>query len=102
MRGLNHGAVAGAAVVLLALAAGGAARASVTPTPSASAHKPGWSVTPSPNPRARNGSFAAVAGPSVSCPTTSACTAVGLHVRASGLGVTLAERRSGGVWTVQP
>jgi hypothetical protein len=27
--------------------------------------------------------------------------AVGLHVRASGLGVTLAERRSGGVWTVQ-
>jgi len=27
--------------------------------------------------------------------------AVGLHVRASGLGVTLAERRSGGAWTVQ-
>src|SRR5262249_61357523 len=26
---------------------------------------------------------------------------VGLHVRESGLGVTLAERRSGGTWTVQ-
>jgi hypothetical protein len=57
----------------------------------------GWSITPSPNPRAGNGALSAV-----SCPTTSACTAVGLHVRESGLGVTLAERRSGGVWTVQP
>ena len=56
----------------------------------------GWSVTPSPNPRARNGLLYAV-----SCPTTSVCTAVGLHVRESGLGVTLAERRNGGVWTAQ-
>jgi hypothetical protein len=45
--------------------------------------------------------FGAALGPAVSCPTTSVCTAVGLHVRESGLGVTLAERRSGGVWAVQ-
>jgi hypothetical protein len=60
------------------------------------AHGSGWAVTPSPNPRAGNGAFNAV-----SCPTSSVCTAVGLHVRDSGLGVTLAERRSGGSWTVQ-
>jgi hypothetical protein len=62
----------------------------------------GWSVVPSPNPRAGNGLFGAAQGPAVSCPTTSVCTAVGLHVRGSGLGVTLAERRSGGRWAVQP
>jgi hypothetical protein len=63
----------------------------------------GWSVVPSPNPRAGNGLFGAALGPAVSCPTTSVCTAVGLHVQESGLGVTLAERRSsGGAWTVQP
>jgi len=55
-----------------------------------------WSVTPSPNPRAANGFLNGV-----SCPTTSVCTAVGAHVRESGLGVTLAERRTGGVWAVQ-
>jgi len=55
-----------------------------------------WSVTPSPNPRAGNGALN-----TVSCPTTSVCTAVGFHVTESGLGVTLAERRSGGVWAVQ-
>jgi hypothetical protein len=67
----------------------------------AAASVSGWSITPSPNPRAGNGLFGATAGPAVSCPTTSVCTAVGLHVRESGLGVTLAERRSGGVWSVQ-
>src|SRR5262245_21183949 len=56
----------------------------------------GWATTPTPNPRAGNGALNAV-----SCPATSACMAVGLHVRESGLGVTLAERRSGGRWTVQ-
>src|SRR5215468_8874789 len=95
MRGLmSRAAVAtGAAVILLA--AGGPVTAGVR------AHSPltpgsGWSITPTPNPRAGNGVLNAV-----SCPTTSACTAVGLHVRESGLGVTLAERRSGGTWTVQ-
>src|SRR4029077_2269234 len=67
----------------------------------AAASGSGWSVTASPNPRAGNGSFGAAEGPAVSCPTTSVCTAVGLHVTKSGLGVTLAERRSGGRWTVQ-
>jgi hypothetical protein len=67
----------------------------------ATAPAAGWSVTPSPNPRAGNGLFGAAEGPAVSCPTTSVCTAVGLHVRESGLGVTLAERRSAGVWAVQ-
>jgi hypothetical protein len=61
----------------------------------------GWAVTPTPNPRAGNGLFAPAFGPAVSCPTTSVCTAVGLHVRESGLGVTLAEQRSGGRWTIQ-
>jgi len=61
----------------------------------------GWSITPSPNPRAGNGLFSVSLGPAVSCPTTSVCVAVGLHVRESGLGVTLAERRNGGVWAVQ-
>jgi hypothetical protein len=56
----------------------------------------GWSITPSPNPRAGNGFLNGL-----SCPTTSVCTAVGAHVSESGLGVTLAERRSGGTWAVQ-
>src|SRR6516162_4181622 len=81
-----------AAAVVLAGAAGIPASASVP----AGASVAGWSITPSPNPRAGNGLLQAV-----SCPTTSACTAVGLHVRQSGLGVTLAERRSGGIWAVQ-
>jgi hypothetical protein len=68
----------------------------------AAAAATGWSVTPSPNPRAANGLLGAAEGPAISCPTTSVCIAVGLHVRESGLGVTLAERRSGGVWAVQP
>ncbi|MGN6380406.1 MAG: hypothetical protein ACTHNU_15750, partial [Gaiellales bacterium] len=68
----------------------------MTSVASASASRPGWSVTPSPNPRAGNGVLNAV-----SCPTTSVCMAVGLHVRQSGLGVSLAEHRRGGSWTVQ-
>jgi len=98
MRGPFRRAVVafGAAVVLLGPAAGAAAQAGAASAASASAPVRGWSITPSPNPRAGNGALNAV-----SCPTTSVCMAVGLHVRASGLGVTLAERRSGGVWAVQ-
>jgi hypothetical protein len=98
MRGPFRRAVVafGAAVVLLGPAAGAAAQARITAAASASAPVRGWSITPSPNPRAANGLLNAV-----SCPATSVCMAVGLHVRASGLGVTLAERRSGGVWAVQ-
>jgi hypothetical protein len=95
MGGLTRAAVAtGAAMVLLGSAAGGAAQANVTPA--ASAPVPGWSITPSPNPRAENGLLQAV-----SCSAISVCTAVGLHVEDSGIGVTLAERRSGGEWAVQ-
>jgi hypothetical protein len=95
MRGLmSRVAVAtGAAVILLAtggpVTAGVRALSPLTPGS-------GWSITPTPNPRAGNGLLNAV-----SCPTRSVCTAVGLHVRESGVGVTLAERRSGGTWTVQ-
>jgi hypothetical protein len=64
--------------------------------PAAAAPGSGWSITPSPNPLAGNGALN-----TVSCPTTSVCTAVGLHVTESGLGVTLAERRSGSAWTVE-
>lgn len=100
MRGLmSRVAVAtGAAVILLATS--GPVTAGVrglSPLTSGS----GWSITPTPNPPAGNGLFGAAQGPAVSCPTASVCTAVGLHVRESGLGVTLAERRSGGTWTVQ-
>src|SRR5215471_14833587 len=89
MRGPFRRAVVafGAALVLLGPAVGAAASANAGS---------GWSITPSPNPRAGNGALNAV-----SCPTTSVCTAVGVHVRASGLGVTLAEQRSGGAWAVQ-
>src|SRR5215831_19127904 len=98
MRALFRRAVVafGAAVVLLGPAAGAAAQAGAAAAASASAPVRGWSITPSPNPRAANGLLNAV-----SCSTTSVCTAVGLHVRESGLGVTLAERRSGGSWAVQ-
>jgi hypothetical protein len=101
MRGLMSrvAAATGAAVILLA--AGGPVTAGVRAlSPLASGS--GWSITPTPNPRAGNGLFGAAFGPAVSCPTTTVCTAVGLHVRQSGRGVTLAERRSGGTWTVQP
>src|SRR3989442_8989192 len=66
------------------------------PVRAAQAGSSGWSVSPSPNPRAGNGLLNAV-----SCPTPSRCTAVGLHVRGSGLGVTLAEQRDGKLWKVQ-
>ena len=75
---------------------GQVATAGVLAHPAAAVSGRGWSVVPSPNPRAGNGVLNAV-----SCPATSVCTAVGLHVRESGIGVTLAERRSGGVWAVQ-
>jgi hypothetical protein len=95
MRGLISRAAAAAGAAVILLAAGGPVTAGVrahSPLPARS----GWSITPTPNPRAGNGVFNAV-----SCPARPVCTAVGLHVRESGLGVTLAERRSGGTWAVQ-
>src|SRR5262249_15522381 len=95
MRGLMSRAAVGNGAAGVFLATGGPVTAGVR------AHSPqtpgsGWSITPTPNPRAGNGLLNAV-----SCPTGPVCTAVGLHVRESGLGVTLAERRSGGTWAVQ-
>ena len=93
-RGVAAPAVAGRAAACLAAAATTILiGASAAP---ASAPAGGWSITPSPNPRAGNGGLN-----TVSCPTASVCTAVGFYVRESGRGVTLAERRSGGRWTVQ-
>src|SRR5438093_337394 len=70
------------AFATFAIVAGG------SPVRAAQSSSSGWSVSPSPNPRAGNGLLNAV-----SCPNPSRCTAVGLHVRSSGLGVTLAEQR---------
>jgi hypothetical protein len=100
MRGLMSRAAAATGAAVILLAAGGPVTAGARAL-SPLAPGSGWSITPTPNPRAANGVFGAAFGPAVSCPTTSVCTAVGLHVRGSGLGVTLAERRSGGTWTVQ-
>jgi hypothetical protein len=101
MRGLMSRAAAATGAAVILLAAGAPVAAGVRALSPLTAGS-GWSITPTPNPRAGNGLFGAAQGPAVSCPTTSVCTAVGLHVRGSGLGVTLAERRSGGTWTVQP
>jgi hypothetical protein len=63
----------------------------------ASASVPGWSVTPSPNPVVATGQLFWV-----SCPAANSCMAVGTYVRASGAGVTLAERWNGSRWRIQP
>src|SRR5205085_8972657 len=57
----------------------------------------GWSITRSPNPQAENGFLNWV-----SCSGASACTAVGSYVRGSSVGATLAERRDGDAWTIEP
>lgn len=38
----------------------------------------------------------------VSCPSVTACTAVGYYEKASGISLTLAERRNGTKWSVEP
>src|SRR6516165_6759438 len=91
MRGLiRRAAVAfGAAAVLLGPAAGAAA--------GTSAPVPGWSITPSPNPVIPTGQLFGV-----SCPAANSCMAVGTYVKASGAGVTLAERWDGTSWRILP
>jgi len=81
------------AAVVLAGAAGIPASASVPVSASAR----GWSVTPSPNPASPTGQLAWV-----SCPAANSCVAVGTYVKASGAGVTLAERWDGSGWRIQP
>src|SRR5215468_7731388 len=81
------------AAVVLAGAAGIPANASVP----AGASVRGWSVTPSPNPVIPTGQLNWV-----SCPAANSCMAVGTYVKASGAGVTLAERWDGSTWRIQP
>jgi hypothetical protein len=56
-----------------------------------------WTVQATPNPA--GALFSALY--EVSCPSTTACTAVGVYVNTSGVDVTLAERWNGTSWTVQ-
>src|SRR6266487_3892850 len=57
----------------------------------------GWSITPSPNPRVPTGQLFRE-----SCTAATSCTAVGTYVKASGVGVTLAEHWNGSTWRIQP
>src|SRR5215469_912521 len=63
----------------------------------ASASGAGWSITPSPNPRVPTGQLFWV-----SCPATDSCMAVGTYVKASGIGVNLAEQWNGTSWRILP
>src|SRR5215510_4385779 len=82
------------AVCLTAAAATILIGASAAP---ASAPAGGWSITPSPNPRVPTGQLFWV-----SCPTAHWCMAVGTYVKASGIGVNLAERWNGTSWRSLP
>lgn len=72
----------------------GAAAVFVVLAVPASASGPGWSRVPTPNPLGPDGQLLPV-----SCPSTTACIAVGTYVDASGTGVTLAERWNGAAWS---
>src|SRR5215467_5097227 len=88
-------AVAGRAAACLATAAATILiGASAAP---ASAPAGGWSITPSPNPRVPTGQLFWV-----SCPTAHSCMAVGTYVKASGIGVNLAEQWNGTSWHILP
>src|SRR6266571_2668152 len=63
----------------------------------ASASGTGWSITPSPNPKVPTGQLFRE-----SCTAATSCTAVGTYVKASGVGVTLAEHWNGSTWRIQP
>jgi hypothetical protein len=57
-----------------------------------------WSVQSTPNPTAATSSI--VLG--VSCPSMTACTAVGTFTNSASVSMTLAERWNGSTWTIQP
>src|SRR6516165_50487 len=63
----------------------------------AGASASGWSVTLSPNPVIPTGQLFWV-----SCPAANSCMAVGGYTKASGTGVTLAERWNGTSWRILP
>src|SRR5215472_815053 len=94
-RGVAAPAVAGRAAVCLATAAAIILiDASAAP---ASVDGQGWSITPSPNPRVPTGQLFWV-----SCPAANSCMAVGTYVKASGIGVNLAEQWNGTSWRILP
>jgi hypothetical protein len=85
--------VAGRVAACLAVAAAAILiGASASP---ASAPAGGWSITPSPIPRVPTGQLFWV-----SCPTAHSCMAVGTYVKASGIGVNLAEQWNGTSWRI--
>jgi hypothetical protein len=57
-----------------------------------------WTIQPTPNPRGAEASELY----GVSCPSASACTAVGYYNNSTSVVVTLAERWNGTAWTIQP
>ena len=85
------------AVLLAAVVLAGAAAIPASASIPVNASARGWSVTPSPNPAIPTGQLFWV-----SCPAANSCTAVGTYTKASGAGVTLAERWDGSSWRVQP
>jgi hypothetical protein len=56
-----------------------------------------WTIQPTPNPS--GAPYNSLQG--ISCPSTTACTAVGFYENSSGKYLTLAERWNGATWTVQ-
>ena len=65
--------------------------------PATGATGPSWSQLPTPSSQAPQAELAAV-----SCPSQTACTAVGDYYNADGAQVALAEAWRGGSWAVQP
>src|SRR5215469_12755146 len=84
-------------VLLAAIAVAGPAAAPASASVPAVASVRGWSVAPSPNPMIPTGQLNWL-----SCPDASWCMAVGTYVKASGAGVTLAERWNGSAWRLVP
>jgi hypothetical protein len=62
---------------------------------SASAPVPGWSITPTPNPEVPTGQLVWA-----SCPASNSCMAVGVYVKTSGQGASLAEQWNGSSWRI--
>jgi hypothetical protein len=83
-------------VLLAAVVLAGAASIPASASVPVGASARGWSVTPSPNPLIPTGQLFWV-----SCPAANSCIAVGTYTKASGAGVTLAERWDGSSWRVQ-
>jgi hypothetical protein len=83
--------------LLAALVLAGAAVIPANASVPVSAPARGWSVTPTPNPVIPTGQLFWV-----SCPAANSCMAVGTYTKASGAGVTLAERWNGTKWRIQP